>query len=113
MAARLFPAFSICEVIDSVKIDEFRQCPSGVWRSDRANAPRNLSKPPLPKPGVPTSYIPSECFKLAIGTAMRGERGEGIVVGALCSPANQFTKYWIKKTNGERYWATLKDLKPL
>jgi hypothetical protein len=35
------------------------------------------------------------------------------VVGALCSPANQFTQYWIKKPNGERFWATLADLKPL
>jgi hypothetical protein len=44
---------------------------------------------------------------------MRGERGEGAVVGALCSPANQFTQYWIRKSSGERFWATLKDLKPL
>ena len=70
-----------------------------------------LSKPSLLKPGVPTSSSPPECFKLTIGTRMRGERGEGVVVGALCSPANQFTQYWIKKTNGERFWATLKDLK--
>jgi hypothetical protein len=34
-------------------------------------------------------------------------------VHALCSPADQFTQYWIKKPNGERFWATLKDLKPL
>jgi hypothetical protein len=49
---------------------------------------------------------------MTIGAHMQGERGEGVVVGALCSPANQFTQYWIKKTNGERFWATLKDLKP-
>lgn len=72
-----------------------------------------LAKPSLVKPGVPTSSRPPECFKLAIGTHMQGERGEGIVVGALCSPANQFTEYWIKKTNGERFWALLKDLKQL
>jgi hypothetical protein len=72
-----------------------------------------LSKPSLLKPGVPTSSSPPECFKLAIGTRMRGELGEGVVVGALCSPANQFIQYWIKKTSGERFWATLKDLKPI
>jgi len=72
-----------------------------------------LSKTSLLKPGVPTSSSPPECFKLAIGTHMRGELGEGVVVGALCSPANQFTQYWIKKTSGERFWATSKDLKPL
>ena len=61
----------------------------------------------------PTSSSPPDCFKLAIGARMQGERGEGVVVGGLCSPANQFTQYWIKKANGERFWSTLKDLKPL
>jgi hypothetical protein len=72
-----------------------------------------LAKPSLLKPGVPTSSAPTDCFKLAIGVRMKGERGEGVVVGALCSPANQFTQYWIRKSSGERFWATLKDLKPL
>lgn len=72
-----------------------------------------LAKPSLLKPGVPTSSAPTDCFKLAIGARMHGERGEGIVVGALCSQANQFTQYWIRKSSGERFWATLKDLKPL
>jgi hypothetical protein len=71
-----------------------------------------LSKPSLLKPGVPTSSSPPDCFKLRIGARMQGEKGEGIVVGALCSPANQFTQYWIQKANGERFWATLQDLKP-
>jgi hypothetical protein len=71
------------------------------------------SKPSLLKPGVPISSSPSDCFKLTIGAHMQGERGEGTVVGALCSPANQFTQYWIQEANGERFWATLKDLKPL
>jgi hypothetical protein len=72
-----------------------------------------LSKPSLLKPGVPTSARPPDCFKLTVGAHMQGERGEGVVTGALCSPANQFTQYWIKKPNGERFWATLRDLKPL
>jgi hypothetical protein len=72
-----------------------------------------LSKPSLLKPGVPTSSSPPDCFKLTIGARMQGELGEGVVVGALCSPANQFTQYWIKRTNGERFWATFKDLRPL
>jgi len=50
---------------------------------------------------------------LAIGARTQGERGEGIVVGGLCSPANQFTQYWIKKASGERFWATLTDSKSL
>jgi hypothetical protein len=58
------------------------------------------------------SSSPPECFKLAIGVHMQGARGEGVVVGALCSPANQFTQYWIKRSNGQRFWATLNDLNP-
>ena len=72
-----------------------------------------LSKPSLLKPGVPTSSSPPDCFTLKIGAHVRGERGEGIVVGALCSPANQFTQYWIQQPKGARFWATLQDLKPL
>ena len=72
-----------------------------------------LSIPPLLKPGVPTSSSPPDCFKLTLGAHTQVERGGGVIVGALCSPANQFTQYWIKKPNGERFWATLKDLKPL
>ena len=70
-----------------------------------------LSKPSLLKPGIPTSSSPPDCFKLTVGAHMQGEQGEGIVAGALCSPANNFTQYWIKKPNGERFWATLKHLK--
>ena len=72
-----------------------------------------LFKASLVKPGVPTSSSPPDCFTLKIGANVRGERGEGIVVGALCSPANQFTQYWIRKPNSERFWATLQELKPL
>ena len=72
-----------------------------------------LAKPSLLKPGVPTSSSPPNCFKLPIRAHVQGERGEGVVVGALCSPANQFTQYWIKKPSGERFWSTLKNLKSL
>ncbi len=64
-------------------------------------------------PGRPTSSGPPECFALKIGAQVRGDAGEGIVVGARCSPANQITEYWVRKPNGERYWATLQELKPL
>jgi hypothetical protein len=72
-----------------------------------------LSKPSLVRPGVPTASSPPDCFTLKIGAHVRGVRGEGIVVGALCSPANQFTQYWIHQPNSERFWATLQELKPL
>lgn len=70
-----------------------------------------LFKPSLIKPGVATSSSPPDCFKLKIGVRVKADRGEGTVVGALCSPANLFTQYWIQKPSGERFWATLQDLK--
>ena len=70
-----------------------------------------LSKPSLVRPGVPTSSSPPDCFALKMGTRVRAARGEGVVVGGLCSPANQFTQYWIQKSTSERFWATLQDLK--
>jgi len=72
-----------------------------------------LSKPSLVRPGVPTSSSPPGCFTLKIGEHVRGARGEGIVGGALCSPANQFTQYWIQASGSERFWATARELNPL
>jgi len=64
-------------------------------------------------PGRPTSSSPPDCFAIRINAKVRGDAGEGRVVGARCSPTNQITQYWIQKPNGERFWATLQDLKPL
>ena len=72
-----------------------------------------MAKLSLLKPGVPTASSPPDCFKLRIGQRVRGAMGRGHVVGALCSPANQFTEYWIRKSNGSRFWATISDLRPI
>ena len=72
-----------------------------------------LSKPSLLKPGVPTPSSPPDCFKLKVGARVQSDKGDGIIVGALCSPANHFTQYWIMESNGDRFWATLQVLKPL
>lgn len=72
-----------------------------------------LAKPSLLKPGVATSSSPPDCFKLKIGAHMHGAKGEGVVVGALCSPANHFTQYWIMKSNGDRFWAPGQELMAL
>jgi hypothetical protein len=45
-----------------------------------------------------------------MGATVSSDRGEGVVIGARCSPANQITEYWVKKSNGERFWATLQEL---
>ena len=56
---------------------------------------------------------PQKCFALKLGDHARGPLGEGTVVGAQCSPANDLTQYWIRKANGERFWATQEEVKKL
>jgi hypothetical protein len=63
-------------------------------------------------PGTPTQSSPSDCFAWKIGTRVHGDAGEGVVIGARCSPANQLTQYSVRKPNGERFWATFQELKP-
>lgn len=67
----------------------------------------------LLQPGRSTSSSPPDCFTLRIGAQVRGDDGEGTVVGARCSPANQLTQYWVRQPNGRRFWATREQLNPL
>ena len=62
-------------------------------------------------PGRPTSSSPQDCFALKVNDKVRGDAGEGSVVSARCSPSNKITQYWVQKPNGERFWATLQQLK--
>jgi hypothetical protein len=62
-------------------------------------------------PGRPISSSPPSCFSLRINAKVRGDLGEGHVVGARCSPTNQITEYWVQKPNGQRFWATLQQLR--
>ena len=62
-------------------------------------------------PGRPTSSNPPDCFALKVNAKVLGEFGEGVVVGARCSPSNRITQYWVQKANGERFWASLQELK--
>jgi hypothetical protein len=67
----------------------------------------------LLQPGTPTTSSPADCFALKVGARVHGDKGEGVVVSARCSPANQLTQYWIQKPNSARFWATREELKPL
>ena len=69
-----------------------------------------LVRTSLSQPGVPASSTPADCFGLRMGAQVRGGAGEGIVVGALCSPANRLSLYWVKKPTGERFWAPPQEL---
>jgi hypothetical protein len=67
----------------------------------------------LLQPGSRTDSSPPNCFALKIGVRVKSVAGEGAVVGARCSPANQLTQYWIEKTSGDRFWATPEELTPM
>jgi quercetin dioxygenase-like cupin family protein len=67
----------------------------------------------LLQPGTPTNSSPPDCFSLRIGSRVKGVEGEGAIVGARCSPANHITQYWIQEANGDRFWATADELKPM
>jgi hypothetical protein len=64
----------------------------------------------LLQPGTPTNSSPPDCFALKVGAHVKGNLGEGTIVGARSSPANHITQYWIQKSDGERFWATLQEL---
>ena len=67
----------------------------------------------LLQPGTPTASSPSGCFVLRIGATVKSADGEGVVVGARCSPVNHITQYWVQKENRDRFWATSEELKPM
>ena len=61
-------------------------------------------------PGRPTTTIPAGCFDLKLGNHAHGDLGDGVIVGAQCTP-DQLTQYQIEKSDGERFWALAGELK--
>jgi len=59
--------------------------------------------------GRPTPMPPEGCFALKLGAPVRGSYGEGVVVGAQCTPG-QLTQYRVERTDGERFWAQQDEL---
>src|SRR5438445_379434 len=59
--------------------------------------------------GHPTPTTPEGCFALKLGAPVRGSYGEGVVVGAQCTPS-QLTQYRVERADGERFWAQQNDL---
>jgi hypothetical protein len=59
--------------------------------------------------GSPVSTSPKGCFVLKLGTPVRGSYGEGVVVGAQCTPG-QLTQYRVEKADGELFWAQRDEL---
>jgi hypothetical protein len=59
--------------------------------------------------GRPTPTSPPGCFVLKLGTRVRGSYGEGVVVGAQCTPG-QLTQYRVEKPDGDHFWAQRDEL---
>jgi len=68
-----------------------------------------LLKTSASDPGRPTPTNPDGCFILKLGTSVRGSYGEGVVVGAQCTPG-ELTQYRVEKRDGERFWAQRDEL---
>ena len=71
-----------------------------------------LMKTGAEDPGHPTPTTPDGCFPLKLGTAVRESYGEGVIVGAQCTPG-EVTQYRIERPDGERFWAQRVELEPL
>jgi len=56
------------------------------------------------------STSPADCFPLILGTRVRGNSGEGVVVAAQCTPG-QLTQYRIETPDGDHFWAQREELK--
>jgi hypothetical protein len=63
-------------------------------------------------PGRPVPTSPEGCFVLKLGIPVRGTYGEGVVVGAQCTPG-QLTQYRVEKPGGELFWAQRDELNTL
>jgi hypothetical protein len=61
------------------------------------------------EPGRPAATTPPGCFFLKLGTHARGSYGEGVVVGAKCTPG-QLTQYRVEKADGDCFWAQRDEL---
>ena len=69
-----------------------------------------LMKTGAEDPGRLTPTSSDGCFDLNLGTSVRGSYGEGVVVGAQCTPS-ELTQYRIEKSDGEWFWAQRDELK--
>jgi hypothetical protein len=71
-----------------------------------------LLKATAEDPGRLVPATPQDCFELKLGTHVRGSYGEGLVVGAQCTPG-ELTQYRIEKKDGPRFWAQRDELEAL
>ena len=63
-------------------------------------------------PGRVAAKVPQDCFALKLGVHVHGSYGDGVVVGAQCTPG-ELTQYRIQRPDGARFWALSDELKTL
>jgi hypothetical protein len=63
-------------------------------------------------PGQPVTDVPKDCFTLKLGARVHGPGGEGVVIGAQCTP-QELTQYRIKVADGKNFWAQTRELQAL
>jgi hypothetical protein len=61
-------------------------------------------------PGKVVTTVAPECFVLKLGTHVHGSYGDGVVIGAQCTPG-ELTQYRVEKQDGARFWALREELK--
>lgn len=71
---------------------------------------RVLFKTGAEDPGRLVSTTPPECFALKLGIHVHGSYGDGVVVGAQCTPG-ELTQYRVENHDGVHFWAQGDDLK--
>jgi hypothetical protein len=71
-----------------------------------------LHKTGAEDPGRVVTTTPPNCFVLKLGTHVHGSYGDGVVVGAQCTPG-ELTQYRVEKQDGVRFWAQRDELKVL
>jgi quercetin dioxygenase-like cupin family protein len=71
-----------------------------------------LMKAMAEDPGQLVTNVPHDCFALKLGTSVRGSYGEGVIIGAQCTPS-ELTQYRIEKKDGQRFWAQRDQLQTL
>lgn len=63
-------------------------------------------------PGLKVTDVPKGCFVLKLGARVHGPGGEGVVIGAQCTP-QELTQYRISVADGKNFWAQAKELQAL
>jgi hypothetical protein len=63
-------------------------------------------------PGRIVTQTPPDCFALELGTRVRARYGEGVLVGAQCTPG-ELTQYRVEQRDGRHFWVQRDEIQRL